>query len=165
MSYCGSNYDPALQTKDIAARVRAHCKKHWPGVKFSVTSNHSHITIVLLAGPFSPWADITAPVVAQEIAFRKAENPYFDPEAIIRRGDMQINHYGINENILLSKTAKAIFTDVRDFVMAYNYDNSDIQTDYFDTRFYLSLELGRYDRPFVQTGNSMANTSEIREAA
>lgn len=165
MSYRGKNYDKTLQTKDIAAIVRAHCKKRWPGVKFSVTSNHSHIDIAILAGPFSPWADINAPELAQEIAFRKAENRFFDPEEIIRRGNVQVNHYGINENILLSKTAKAILSDVCDLTQSYNYDNSDISTDYFDTRFYLSLEIGRFDRPFVQTGDSMANTSEIREAA
>ena len=38
--------------------------------------------------------------------------------------------------------------NVCDFTMSYNYDNSDIMTDYFDTNFYLTLGIGRYDKPY-----------------
>ena len=31
------------------------------------------------------------------------------------------------------------------------YDNSDIQTDYFDTAYYLDINIGRWDRPYVCT--------------
>lgn len=30
------------------------------------------------------------------------------------------------------------------------YDNSDSMTDYFDTAFYLSLNVGKWDKPYVQ---------------
>lgn len=33
-----------------------------------------------------------------------------------------------------------------------NYDRSDIQTDYFDVGFYLSLDQGKWDRPYVLKG-------------
>ena len=32
---------------------------------------------------------------------------------------------------------------------AYNYDDSDSQTDYFDTNFYYSLAIGKWDKPFT----------------
>ena len=38
--------------------------------------------------------------------------------------------------------------NVCDFTMSYNYDNSDVMTDYFDTNFYLTLGIGRYDKPY-----------------
>jgi hypothetical protein len=31
------------------------------------------------------------------------------------------------------------------------YDNSDIMTDYFDTAYYLHINVGRWDRPYVYT--------------
>lgn len=31
------------------------------------------------------------------------------------------------------------------------YDNSDIMTDYFDTAYYLDINIGRWDRPYVCT--------------
>ena len=30
-----------------------------------------------------------------------------------------------------------------------NYDNSDIMTDYFDVGYYISVNVGRYDKPYV----------------
>ena len=34
------------------------------------------------------------------------------------------------------------------------YDNSDIMTDYFDTAYYLDINVGRWDRPYVYTGRT-----------
>lgn len=31
------------------------------------------------------------------------------------------------------------------------YDRSDIQTDYFDTAYYLRIKVGKYDKPYVIT--------------
>lgn len=36
------------------------------------------------------------------------------------------------------------------------YDNSDIMTDYFDTAYYLSINIGRWNRPYVYTGAALA---------
>ena len=39
-------------------------------------------------------------------------------------------------------------TNVRDFVMSYNFDESDPMTDYFHTNFYLTLGIGSYRQPY-----------------
>jgi hypothetical protein len=36
------------------------------------------------------------------------------------------------------------------------YDNSDIQTDYFDTAYYLDINIGRWDKPYLFTGETIA---------
>jgi hypothetical protein len=36
------------------------------------------------------------------------------------------------------------------------YDNSDIMTDYFDTAYYLHINVGRWRRPYVYTGETVA---------
>jgi len=33
-----------------------------------------------------------------------------------------------------------------------NYDNSDVMTDYFDVGYYVTLDIGRWNKPFVFTG-------------
>ena len=39
-------------------------------------------------------------------------------------------------------------TNVKDFVMSYNYDDSDPMTDYFCTNFYLTLGIGKWSNPY-----------------
>ena len=38
--------------------------------------------------------------------------------------------------------------NVCDFVMSYNFDDSDAMTDYFHTNFYLTLAIGSYRKPY-----------------
>ena len=38
--------------------------------------------------------------------------------------------------------------NVCDFVMSYNFDDSDPMTDYFCTNFYLHLGVGTYKKPY-----------------
>ena len=48
----------------------------------------------------------------------------------------------------LTDRAKEVMTNVRDFVMSYNFDESDPMTDYFHTNFYLTLGIGSYRQPY-----------------
>ena len=36
------------------------------------------------------------------------------------------------------------------------YDNSDIMTDYFDTAYYLDINIGKWDKPYLFTGELVA---------
>jgi hypothetical protein len=38
------------------------------------------------------------------------------------------------------------------------YDRSDIMTDYFDTAYYLHINVGKWNRPYVCTGRSLDGT-------
>lgn len=59
-----------------------------------------------------------------------------------------INHYHIASDKSLTDRAKEVMTNVRDFVMSYNFDDSDPMTDYFCTNFYLTLGVGNYKQPY-----------------
>lgn len=162
----GANYNRDLRVKDIAELFRAYAKKHWPQCRFSVTSTYNSISISLMSAPFSPWADIKAPQVACEIVRRKHDNPYYDAAATISKGHMSVNHYYIDDTLLISSAAKTLFKDICAFVQSYNFDYSDSQTDYFHTNFYLDFAIGKWNKPFVQKGNMpMPETSEIKKAA
>lgn len=39
------------------------------------------------------------------------------------------------------------------------YDNSDIMTDYFDTAYYLNINVGQWNRPYVFTGTTVAEAA------
>jgi hypothetical protein len=61
---------------------------------------------------------------------------------------MQVNHYYIRENFsglckdFLLELLKAMRGNIW-------YDKSDIQTDYFDTAYYLNIHIGRWNKPYV----------------
>ena len=59
-----------------------------------------------------------------------------------------VNHYWIEKEKGLTDRAREVMTNVRDFVMSYNYDNSDPMTDYFCTNFYLTLGIGKWSTPY-----------------
>lgn len=165
--WTGERYSGDLGMADLAVIFRAYVKKHWPQCRFSVTRKHyDSFSIALMQAPFSPWADLEDPEVKLEIERRKLENSHYDPEHPIREGHKQINHYHFESDLLLSTAAKALFKDICAFVQSYNFDYSDSQTDYFHTNFYLNLEIGKWNKPFVQKGNmSMSDSTEIKEAA
>ena len=74
-----------------------------------------------------------------------------DFEAFTREsGKVQdhINHYNIERNPDLTDRAKEVMLNVCDFVMSYNFDDSDAMTDYFHTNFYLTLGIGSYRKPY-----------------
>jgi hypothetical protein len=39
------------------------------------------------------------------------------------------------------------------------YDNSDIMTDYFDTAYYLNINVGQWNKPYVFTGTTVAEAA------
>ena len=76
----------------------------------------------------------------------KADFEAFTKESGKIQGD--INHYHIASDKSLTDRAKEVMLNVRDFVMSYNFDDSDPMTDYFHTNFYLTLGIGSYRQPY-----------------
>lgn len=42
-----------------------------------------------------------------------------------------------------------LFENIKEAMMFGNHDNSDIMTDYFDVGHYISINLGKWNRPFI----------------
>lgn len=90
----------------------------------------------------------------------KISEPIGDAPASIRIGIRQLHYDSLNiwikgipqewgwvrgerngyECWLATDDLKALGQELRDLANAYNYDNSEIETDYFDRRFYLRVE-------------------------
>ena len=58
------------------------------------------------------------------------------------------SRYNINEDDNLNDRAKEMFSNIRSFCMSYNYDRSDVYSDYYDVGFYFDIEIGSGKTPF-----------------
>ena len=111
---------------EIAELFRQWAKETYPDYKFSVRVQHyNSITIRLLIADFA--------------AFRESSGIICN---------YNVNHYYIERNGNLTDRAKEVMQNVTDYIMSYNYDDSDLMTDYFNTNFYLSLYIGSGTHPY-----------------
>ncbi len=120
----GRNYK-GQHAPEIVELVRAWLKETYPGYKFSVRRENYHsIHIRLMKADFE--------------AFTKESGKVQD----------DINHHHIHSDKSLTDRAKEVMLNVCDFIMSYNFDDSDAMTDYFHTNFYLTLAIGSYRKPY-----------------
>ena len=120
----GSNYK-GQSSREIVEIIRSWLKETYPKYKFSVRRDgYSSIHVTLMTADFE--------------AFTK-ESGYIH---------CSINHYRVEREQGLTDRAREVMTNVKDFVMSYNYDDSDPMTDYFCTNFYLTLGIGKWSNPY-----------------
>ena len=60
----------------------------------------------------------------------------------------QVNTYWIERNYEDNPTAREFLLELKEAMMTGNYDRSDVQTDYFDVGFYVSINIGAYGKPY-----------------
>lgn len=123
----GCRYDGNLSTTDISARVRVYAKERYKDYKFSVRTEYysggSSIYIKLVSGPVPAFKE-------------DAPRPYISTMS------------DISEKFGLTSEVYAVLSDVVAYCNSFNYDDSDSMTDYFDTNFYLHINVGEYGKPY-----------------
>ena len=60
-----------------------------------------------------------------------------------------VNEYHIEHNYKNNKAALAFLTELKSAMMVGNHDNSDAQSDYFDVGWYININIGKYNKPYV----------------
>ena len=151
-SWKGVNYSIATTTKDISKLIRKELKHIYPTCKFSITTSHNEINISLMSDnktPFEVDSNIDYNLLALKDSWRNAEQLKVDYEKIRQDGHLQVNHFHIQSRDLLNAEAKKLFTKIKDLLDSFNYDDSDMMTDYFSTKFYINLAIGRWDKRFI----------------
>lgn len=122
--WAGSNYDSKLSTKEIAAKVRSYAKKNFPKFKFSITSRWSmyadSIYIELKTGPCVPFVE----------GSRSAERGYMSTMSSVKAWEDELTPE-------MFKVLDAVTT----YASSFRYDDSDGMQDYFDTNFYIHIEV------------------------
>jgi len=112
----------------IAKNLKPVLKKF--GVKGTLSvSNHSTIVLTLKSGKIDFFAD------------------YGDSEDA-RKFGIDVNPYWFHEHF--TGTSKAFLTEAfRALKSADWYDESDIQTDYFNTAYYFRINVGKWNKPYI----------------
>ena len=69
--------------------------------------------------------------------------------SIVESSEYEPNQYRISTDKFLNEYGKSVIQKVYDIINSYNFDDSDIMTDYFHTNFYLDLSIGKWDKPCI----------------
>ena len=145
--WAGSNYDSKLQTKDVAKKVREFAKKNFPAFKFSVTSRWSMYTdslyIVLKSGPCAPFVE----------GSKLAKRGHFETMSSVKSWEKD----GLTPEVF------AALDGVTSYASSFRYDDSDGMQDYFDTNFFLKIEID-YDYTVIEPKAKKAKEPKQEEA-
>ena len=128
-----------ISTKEVAA-IRAQLKEKFPQLKFSVRKHHhSSVDVTIKSGTVDFSDLVTKCYQGQTVPF----DGYFQTNQywLDRLG----KHQDLFEEIYkVIKTAPASVEGGREW-----FDESDSMTDYFHTAFYMSVNIGSYDKRYV----------------
>lgn len=130
--FVGSNYT-GLTTKETAKEIRSHLKARFPEVKFSITSDYSRIDITIKQSPYN------------NLKLEYSAN--IEPR--------KYREYDAEHN----KEINAIVEYCNRLLTSYNYDDSDIMTDYFHTHFYKNVSV---DYEYIQTEQTDTIKTDIQ---
>lgn len=129
--------------QEMAPKIKEICKKY--GVKASLAVRH-HSTLVLniKSGKVDFFESVNR--VCSQLpryynqpgGFRKAE------------GSLDVNHYWYHEHFD-GKALEFLTEIISEMHGPDYYDNSDIQSDYFDCSHYIDVNIGKWNKPYQLT--------------
>ena len=122
--WTGSRRDRSYTRKELKVIFAKWLKETYKGCTFSISlSGYNSICVRLLKADFNPF-----------------------------KGEMKLNYsfsrYSIADDPELNDRAKEMFNNIESYLMSYNYDRSDLITDYYDVGFYLDMVIGSGKTPF-----------------
>lgn len=117
--------------KQIAQKLKQALKGS--GLKYSLAVNHhSTLVMTIISGPIDFYNDLVSSRQAPLEKYNFGVNQYWYKE-----------HY-TGESLKILDTIIPILNEG-------NHDNSDIMTDYFDVGWYLDINVGRWNKPYILT--------------
>lgn len=122
--WTGSRRDRYYSRKELKEIFAKWLKETYKGCTFSISlSGYNSICVRLLKADFNPF-----------------------------KGEMKLyyslSRYNITDDPELNDRAKEMFNNIESYLMSYNYDHSDLITDYYDVAFYLDIVIGSGKTPF-----------------
>jgi hypothetical protein len=127
-----------ISAEDVR-HIRNALKKAYPNLKFSVRkSHHTAVDVAIIKGDI----DFT-PLFEDGMSASAA-----------KRKNVSINQYYPENYGEFTDLFKNIVTIMKNAAPNNKwFDKSDAMTDYFHTAYYMSLEVGRWDKPYEYTGS------------
>lgn len=137
----------AYMNQEKKATIKANLDKalKGTGVKYSLSvNNHSTIVCTVKSAPI----DLVENFIQTDVKSFSGKKMAQDQIDYIRqRQYLDVNPYWYKEHFsgkaleLVDKIVKAMYT-------ANYYDNSDAMVDYFDTAYYVDVNIGKWNKPF-----------------
>lgn len=153
----------SMDLKDIAREVKQQLLKEYPGCVFSVTierySMGQSLHVSLTKSNFKVIRDFKD--IPEMALFQLENRSHYTKEQVEKMQSEnyhQLNHCSFyeeydpdswNNGVFLTKQGYDLFKRVCEIINHYNYDDSDSQTDYFDVNFYLHLNIGQWNKPYI----------------
>lgn len=137
--WVGENFKRSNEysTKRICEHIRTWLKETYPSYKFSVRTSHGYsIAVALMAADFYPFKDHTR-LTSDDIKYHLRHDTSDSP---------------------FTERCLEVMSNVAQYVESWNFDDSDIQTDYFCVNFYSDITIGTYGRSFEYTPVSLKST-------
>lgn len=121
----------------IAPEIKVILKKY--GVKGSLAvRNHSTLVLNLKSGKIDFIKNFNDTAENRPGGFRNGSPA---------EKSIQVNPYWYHEHF--SGKAKSFLKEVLAVMNGGNHDNSDIQSDYFDVGWYVDVNVGQWDKPYL----------------
>lgn len=136
----------AFMNQERKKQLAVHLKKAMEGFGLKYTlrvHHHSTIIMTISEGPIDFIGN------ANEVLKEK-----LPAEQYALRGNrvekyLQVNTYWINEHF--TGAAAAALSAAKAALSVGNHDRSDIMSDYFDVGWYVNINVGQWDKPYVVT--------------
>lgn len=124
--------------KTLALTIKPICKKY--GVKATLAVyNHSTLVLNIKSGKI----DFLESYNRLGLAESRPEHLPFQPETSYTR----VNPYHYKRHF--DGKALKFLQEVIPVMNSGNHDNSDIMTDFFDVGWYIDINIGKWDKPYV----------------
>ncbi len=122
----------------LAPAIKAALKKY--GMKGTISvRNHSSLVVNIKSGKLDMIGNYNATTVQ-----RQEQTARLLGQA---RDHLDVNPYWYHEHF--TDDAKAFLTELFTAMNNGNHDRSDIQTDYFDVGWYVDVNIGSWNKPYV----------------
>lgn len=121
----------------IAPAIKAILKKYNVKASLSVR-NHMTLALNVKSGSIDFIGNFNKTVEAQPGGFRNGTPA---------EGSLQVNPYWFQDHF--DGVAKKFLKEVLEAMNDGNWDKSDIQSDYFNVGWYVDVNIGKWDTPYV----------------
>lgn len=127
----------------LAPAIKAVCTKY--GIKASLSvRHHSSLVITVKQGKLDFIGNYNAETLARD--------PVGDRRLHLAKDYIDVNPYWFHEHF--TGRCKDFFTELYAAAKGTEwYDRSDAMTDYFDTAYYIDVNVGRWDKPYALTNS------------
>jgi len=120
---------------EIAPVVKAILKKY--NVKGSLSvRNHMTLCLTIKSGPIDFIEDYLAGTAPGDSA-----------DYVRKSGSLQVNTYWVDNNF--PGESRKFLTEVVAAMNGGNWDESDIQSDYFNVGWYVDVSIGNWNKPYI----------------